>query len=219
MMKDFCSFPIAELQNSLYLSSLFGFSDIEILSHGKPVKPQIDSAIHLFASSLVAKRAKIASKRLGYLLEKGSDKGVSLGHIASHCGFDSDLLQQLANGDINMIQQHKEKISDTISSTLEKCVPSPERPKSGDTPFNALRDEISVFVDLYLQLLNLAYLDIPRLQGLPPSAFVHEKRVYDEATKDVYIAPAARLVRAIKRTMEQEEHDRYVIDVASMSER
>lgn len=188
------------------------FSDIEILSHGNPTKPHIDRAVQSLASALVAKRAKIASERLEYLLYKGSAKGVSFEHIASYCGYDSDLLQQLANADITMIEQQKQRIVHTIASTLQRCVPSPDRPIQADgPPTTALKNEIGVFLEQYLQLLKLAYLDIPRLQGSPPSAFVHKESVNDEATKDIYVSSRARLIRGIKRTMEQEEHNRYVM--------
>lgn len=186
--------------------------NMNILSHGTPKRPNIAKVVPFLASRLVAKRAKVASERLEFLLEHvGSSKGVSLEHIASYCGFDSDLIEQLAMGDITMIERNNRKIAGTITSTLEECVPSPDRAiQSNGPPTAALRKEISSFVETYLLLLKFSYFEIPRLQGSPPSAFVHEKRVSEEAESGVFVGPPARLVLGIKRRMEQDERDRCV---------
>jgi len=196
---------VSETSGQLDLSKI----DILRYSGNKVTKPNQDGVIHLVASTLVGQRAEVASERLGYLVDKSSGRGVSFEHIAAHCGYDGDLLQQLAEGDIAMIAHNKAKIGGTIASTLESCVPSPDRHIESDgPPTDALRGEIAVFVDQYLQLLNLTYCDIPRIGGLQPSAFVNETRVSDEESKEVFQGRPARLVHGISRTMEKEERNR-----------
>jgi hypothetical protein len=178
---------------------------------GKPSKPNRAGVIHLTAVTLVAQRAHIASERLGKLLMRNKGRAVSFEHIIAYCGYDGDLLMDLEAEDSFLLAQNHARIARTITSTLERCVPSPDRPVCSDgPPTEALRNEISSFTDQYLQLLSLSYCDIPRVGGQPPSSFVSDKGVGEETDDGLFITEA-RLVRGIRRTLEKRERDRYVL--------
>lgn len=188
----------------------FGYRLNPIQYSGKPQPLESrERTLQLVATRFAAKRAAIASERLLKLDTTSSDEGISFEHIAAYCGYGGDLLRHLEEGDIVMLTQHKTKVASTLESTLLRCVPSPDRDiRSQGPPTAALRNEVNTFIGQYLQLLHLAYYDIPRIGGRTPSHFVCEQTVSEEADTGMFSSPP-RLIQGTIRSLELLERERY----------
>jgi hypothetical protein len=188
----------------------WNLSGVSVSQSVRVSTPKRDGACDLLSRMIASRTANIAAERLTTLAAKSDDRGVSFEHIAAECGYDGDLLRQLVEGDTAMLSNNETKIGKLIAAKLEALLLSHDEPDDSEgVPMPDVQEEISIFLDQYLQLLNLVYCDVPRLRGLPPSACVAEKRVGFEATEDIFDCPP-RLVRGVRRKLEKEERDRSV---------
>ena len=129
---------------------------------------------------------------------------VSVEHVAALNGMEGTLLSDMRNGNLNTLDQNRERIVSTLSAQLKQCIPSPDH---CDDPVAVLDNEISTFVLGYSRLLELSYCIVPLWEDNPPSELVPESSVSADAMNFIY-EPFPFAPRRIQRRLELEEGER-----------
>lgn len=162
-------------------------------------------AVDLLSGYFASRAAFIAASRLKRLRRLGEKEGVSLEHVAVECGYAGPYLHDMATNDVRLIESESSRMISTLTTTLKKCVPSPD---GSAEVTEELTSEITTFVAQYIQFLNLSYCKVPRIGGRTPSQRVEKKKdVYEEAI-DGFLKGDEPRVRLTRRILELDELDR-----------
>ena len=174
-------------------------------------KPNEDEIANLFAKKIAARMAKIAAKRLKQLVANGNRSAlqddqevVSLQHIAVSSGYDGELLKALEETDQTILSEHTDSIRSALCTTLKKVIPPPEGTEEDGN------EEISDFIDGYLKLITYSYCEIPRLSGAPPSKFVPDFDVTNEALQGSCWSSKPMMVHSTRRLLVKNERERII---------
>lgn len=208
-----CSFetPVKSIKASSMQSTVVA-DWYNIHLHGKNANrcsPNLDVIAEIYAKKIAATMSQIAAKRLRFLLQTQCDdhQGLSHEHISVYCGYGGDILQGLAQSDIAMITKNKSKISSIIKASLKNSV-APTDIEGNLARRESLEKEIDSFINLYLRLLNLSYCEIPLLARKPPSAYVPDMSVHNEAYKSTIWSTASVMIHGTRRILEKDELER-----------
>ncbi|KAL7552491.1 hypothetical protein ACHAWF_015736 [Thalassiosira exigua] len=168
------------------------------------VAPNTRAMAGVLAQRIASSMAKVAAKRLRSLVSRrrGGER-VSHEHIAVCSGYDGDLLKVLEDSDQAMILGNKDMIRSTLRETLKRTVPQSETGEHGD-----LRNDIESFIEDYLKLITLSYCEIPRFGGSPPSSFVPEYDVPNEAKDGTIWKTSPMLIHSTRRMLVKGERER-----------
>lgn len=172
----------------------------------QPTREQQQARLRFLARLSSTNMARVAAERLLHLSTKSGDNMVSVEHICVSSGMDDGILQGMRDIYAQMLQTNKGSLVSGLSSRLEGCLCRSEDAVT-DGELSKVHAEISKFTDQCSRLLDLSYCVVPHLEKKPPSQWVPEQSVCEEALSSLFAFARSTQLRT-RRLLEYDERER-----------